>query len=110
MSRTTILHKPLSKRPWPPIFLGLLLLAGWPVPARADDWVYRRSYYSHWPSAGSPPAHPLPEHRSAYRPAYYREALGFSVRSAYRINNYVLQNGNRTDRTIYQEGYIEFNP
>jgi hypothetical protein len=75
-----------------------------------DDWMYRRSYFSHTPTPGVQPTYPLPEPRSAYRPAYYREALGFSVRSAYRWNNYVLRNGPRTDRTLYQEGYIEFNP
>lgn len=80
--------------------------------ARAEDWMYRRSYYSHTlsPEAGAVPNHPLPEHRSAYRPAYYREALGFSARSAFRINNYVIRNGPRTDRTIYMEGYFELQP
>lgn len=76
----------------------------------ADDWMYRRSYYSHMPVDGRQPDHPLPDHRSAHRTAYYREAFGFSVRSAFRINNFVLQNGPRTDRTIYQESYIEFQP
>lgn len=94
--------------------LCLLVVISWgafPIgTAQADDWMYRRSYYSHAPVDGLPADYPLPEHRSAYRPAYYREAFGFSVRSAYRINNYVIRNGPRTDRTIYQEGYIEFNP
>ncbi len=91
--------------------LWTLLLGVVAVPtASADDWMYRRSYFSHWPAQGELPTHPLPESRSAYRPAYYREAHGFSVRSAYRINNFVLQNGPRTDRTIYQESYIEFEP
>ncbi|MBI1346408.1 hypothetical protein GC163_08965 [bacterium] len=90
--------------------LFLLLMVLLPQVGSADDWMYRRSYYSHTPVAGLPADYPLPEHRSAYRPAYYREAQGFSVRSAYRINNYVIRNGPRTDRTIYQEGYIEFNP
>ncbi|MDX1969105.1 MAG: hypothetical protein SFV23_18155 [Planctomycetaceae bacterium] len=107
-----ILHKLFANLRLFSVFLGasVLLVAGGPVAAQAEDWVYRRSYYSHWPSDGSPPPHPIPESRSAYRPAYYREAFGLSVRSAYRINNYVIRNGNRTDRTIYQEGYIEFNP
>lgn len=80
--------------------------------ARAEDWMYRRSYYSHTlsPEAGAVPNHPMPEHRSAYRPAYYREAFGFSARSAFRINNYVIRNGPRTDRTIYMEGYFELQP
>jgi hypothetical protein len=80
--------------------------------ARADDdtWMYRRSYFSHWPTDGSEPTHPLPEQRSAHRPAYYREAPGFAFRSAIRWNNFVLRNGPRTDRTLYVEGFIEFNP
>jgi hypothetical protein len=91
-----------------------VLSAAWslaPGVARADDeWMYRRSYFSHALPPGVEPTHPLPAQRSAYRPAYYREAFGFSVRSAYRVNNYVIRSGNRTDRTLYQEGYIEFNP
>lgn len=78
--------------------------------ADAEDWMFRRSYYSHTPPPGVQPAYPLPESRSAYREAYYREAFSFSVRSAYRVNNYVIQNGPRSDRTYYREGYIEFNP
>lgn len=82
-----------------------------PSTAGADDeWMYRRSYFSHALPPGEAPTYPLPVQRSAHRPAYYREAFGFSVRSAYRINNYVIRSGNRTDRTLYQEGYIEFNP
>lgn len=79
-------------------------------PLDANDWIYRRSYYSHGLPPEDAPQHPLPHHRSAYRPAYYREAQGFSIRSAYRINNYVIRSGPRTDRTIYQEGYVEFEP
>ena len=93
------------------VVLIILFSSGlWSAETWAEDWMYPRSYYSHWPAGEGIPNHPLPEHRSAYRPAYYREAFGFSVRSAYRINNYVLRNGPRTDRTIYQEGYIEFQP
>lgn len=91
--------------------LGLILLVGWvPAEVRAVDWAFRRSYFSHVPPQGMEPTYPVPESRSAYRPAYYREAFGFSVRSAYRINNFVIQNGNRSDRTFYQEGYVEFEP
>ena len=81
-----------------------------PSTAKSEDWMYRRSYFSHMLPPGVPPEYPLPESRSAYRPAFYREALGGSVRSAYRINNYIIQNGPRSDRTFYREGYIEFNP
>jgi len=96
-----------------PRILITLCVVGWLLPnspVAANDWMYRRSYFSHTPVDGYPADYPLPEQRAAHRPAYYREAHGFSVRSAYRINNYVIRNGPRTDRTIYQEGYIEFNP
>ncbi len=84
----------------------LLILSGATSIVNADDWMFRPSYYSHPPAYGEMPSYPLPESRSAYRPAYYPEAFNF--RSAYRINNYVLRNGPRTDRTLYQEGYFQF--
>jgi hypothetical protein len=92
------------------LLFAAAIVATAPAPARAEDWMFRRSYYSHTPPPGVEPAHPLPESRSAYRTAHYREAFGWSVRSAYRWNNYVLQSGPRTDRTYYREGYVEFDP
>lgn len=89
---------------------AIAILLTWSQLASAQDWMYRRSYFSHVPADGGPVSHPLPESRSAYRTAYYREGFGFSVRSAYRINNFVLQSGNRIDRTYYREGYFEFQP
>ena len=91
-------------------WLTMVLLACFTAPASAEDWMYRRSYYTHNPPQGEQPAYPLSESRSAYRPAYYREAFGLSIRSAYRVNNYIIQNGNRFDRTYYREGYVEINP
>lgn len=87
---------------------GFVVLIGFSQPATAEDWMFRRSYYSHQLPDGMVPNYPLPESRSAYRTAYYR--YGFGVSTGYRINNYVIQNGARVDRTIYQEGWVEFNP
>jgi hypothetical protein len=78
--------------------------------ADAQDWMYRRSYFSHSLPEGVEAPHPVPESRSAYRTAYYNQGSGYTVRSAYRINNFVLQNGNRVDRTYYREGWVEFKP
>jgi hypothetical protein len=88
--------------------VALALLA--PSAAQGEEWMFRRSYFSHVLPPGVEPAYPLPESRSAYRPAFYREAFGGSIRSAYRWNNYVIQSGPRVDRTYYREAYIEFNP
>jgi hypothetical protein len=87
---------------------GLLCVS---ASADAQDWMYRRSYFSHsLPEGVEAPPHPVPESRSAYRTAYYNEGAGFTVRSAYRINNFVLQNGGRVDRTYYREGWLEVKP
>lgn len=87
-----------------------VLLACAPERVDAEDWMFKRSYFSHHLPVGVEPTYPIPESRSAYRPAYYRDSFGFSIRSAYRVNNYVIQNGNRFDRTFYREGYVEVNP
>lgn len=92
------------------LFPMTVLLACATSTASAEDWMFKRSYYSHDPPPGVQPNYPLPHSRTAHRPAYYREAFGFSIRSAYRTNNYVISNGNRFDRTYYREGYVEVNP
>ena len=90
------------------VFVWLVVLLSFSTSTRAEDWMFRRSYFSHRLPDGAPPGHPIPESRSAYRTAYYRQ--GFGVSSAYRVNNYVIQNGNRVDRTYYREGWVEFYP
>lgn len=87
-----------------------VLLACTPERSDAEDWMFKRSYFSHGLPPGTEPTYPVPESRSAYRTAYYREGFGFSIRSAYRVNNFIIQNGNRIDRTYYREGYVEINP
>lgn len=100
----------MSMRSWCGGLGMALLLACSSAEVQGEEWMFRRSYFSHTLPPGFEPDYPLPESRSAYRPAYYREAPGLSVRSAYRVNNYIIQNGNRFDRTFYREGYIEFDP
>ena len=89
------------------IGLPALILMSFVIPARAEDWAFRRSYFSHMPPADAPPF-PVPVSPSAYRPAHYRH--GFGINTGYRFNNYVIQNGNRVDRTWYREGWVEFYP
>ena len=87
---------------------ALVLLFGFTPATQAEDWLFRRSYFSHLPADGQPPNYPIPESRSAYRTAYYRG--GFGVSTGYRLNNYMIQNGPRVDHTFYREGWIEFYP
>lgn len=90
------------------IALSLWAVSGGGLAVQAEEWMFRRSYFSHGSPEGLPPDYPLPVSRSAYRTAYYPQ--GFGVSAAYRINNYVIQNGNRVDRTIYTEGWFHFLP
>ncbi len=91
---------------WLAIAVAVVMLIAFLQPTKADDWMFRRSYFSHQLPEGMTPHYPIPESRSAYRAAYYRQ--GFGVSTEYRINHHVIQNGNRLDRTIFQEGWIEF--
>ncbi len=85
-----------------------LFVLGMSSASQAEDWMYKRSYYSHALPESPPPNYPLPVSRAGYRVAHYRE--GFGVSTGYRWNNYVLQNGARVDRTLYLEGWVEMLP
>lgn len=93
-----------------------LLLVGWWLTSggahevRAEDWMFRRSYFTHTPPEGVQPEPWLPRSRSAYRTAYYGEIPSLSFRSEFRINNRVLRNGPRTDHSIQSEGFIQIQP
>ncbi len=104
----------------PPVFpfrrisWGLMALCGallFATPAvQAEDWMFKRSYFSHLPPEGTPQEAWLPRSRSAYRTAYYQELPSLSFRSELRINNRVIQVGPSTDRSIQAEGFIQIQP
>lgn len=76
--------------------------------ASADDWMYRRSYYSHMPAAGD--AARRPPTRSAYRPALRGSGFGFGARGGYRFNRVFLRSGQSTDLTVIQENWFDAVP
>lgn len=90
------------------LLLGLLLVIT--SPATAEDWMYRRSYHSHTLPPGVAPQHPIPESRSAYRPAYYNERPGFAFSSSFRFDTNILRVGPRTNRAYHVEGWTSFGP
>jgi hypothetical protein len=77
---------------------------------RAEDWMFRRSYYSHAPQPGEPVLNPESINRSAYRRAYISTSPGFAVRGGWRYNTIFLQSGNSTDVTVQRENMFEFVP
>jgi hypothetical protein len=96
--------KPILK-----IAVAACWLAAAVPPSPAEDWMFRRSYYTHAPL----PAYdwPSPElSRSAYRRAYIGAGPGFAIRGGWRYNTIVLQSGNSTDVTIQRENWFEATP
>jgi hypothetical protein len=76
--------------------------------ARASDWMFRRSYYSH--AAGPAPGVSEPESRVVYRQPWIGAHPRMAVRGGWRYNTMVLQNGTSgSDRTITREYWSDFN-
>lgn len=87
------------------------LLADGPAQeVRGEDWMFRRSYYSHERPPGEPPGYPLPRSRAAYRPAYVGQNPGFAIRGAHRFNTIYLRSGNSVDVTILREDWFNLRP
>jgi hypothetical protein len=78
------------------------------APARAGDWMFRRSYYSHAPAPGTV-EEPIST-RSAYREPWVGAHPRFAIRGGWRFNTFTLQNGfGSTDRTFFRENYYDVN-
>lgn len=84
-------------------WLAVMLLVCAASPAEADDWIFRRSYYSHADSPGYRLG-VAPQPRSAYRRPYWPTRPHGFVRSGYRINNVRIYNGSNYD-TEYRREY-----
>ena len=88
---------------------GLLVLAGLASEcqvAQADDWMFRRSYYSH---AATPTDAGSPRSRSAYREPFAGNHPRFAIRGGWRMNNIILNNGSSSDRTFIRENWFDMN-
>lgn len=92
------------------ILLGLLLamatLACESRVASADDWMFRRSYYSH---AATPTDVGSPRARSAYREPFVGNHPRFAIRGGWRMNSIILNNGSSSDRTFIRENWFDAN-
>lgn len=77
--------------------------------AEANDWMFRRSWFSHRQAEGEPQMD-APRSRGAVRRAVPQRGPGFAVRGAYRYNVYRIQSGRSFDTTIYREFRYEETP
>lgn len=79
-------------------------------PVQAENWAFRRSYFSH-DLQGEHLAHaPMPVSRSAYRIPYVPNYPGATVLSTWRMNRVQLRSGSSVDSQFLWEGSIEFRP
>lgn len=84
--------------------------------AQAEDWMFRRSYFSHQPvylnDPGVPagPYAPPVQARWAYRKAYIGTGPGVALRGGYRYNISNMRSGNNVDVTVLRENWFEFAP
>lgn len=94
------------------ILLGIMFagLGFFPGALRAEDWMFRRSYYSHHVPLEHRAQFPPPQRRTAYRPAYVGITPGFAVRGVYRYNRIQLGQGRNSDVTIYRQDWFEEQP
>jgi hypothetical protein len=76
-----------------------------------DNWVFRRSYFSHVLPPEVQARYPVPESRSAYRLPLVDIYPGVSVQGVQRYNTIILGNGsNGTDYAIYRQFWMQVKP
>lgn len=95
--------------------LTLALLGGFFVvlpasDAKASDWMYRRSYYTHDVPPEEAGFQSYPPSRSAYRRAYVNTTPGFAVRGGYRYNRILMRDGSSSDLTVIREDWFQVRP
>jgi len=79
-------------------------------PVSAQEWLFKRSYYSHNIPQEMENAYPRPTSRSAYRRAYANNRPGFAVRGGYRYNTIRIWSGTSYDTTVIRENWFEERP
>jgi hypothetical protein len=72
---------------------------------QAEDWMFRRSYFSHAIPYELAQTAPMPHSRSGYALPIVPNNPGFHIRGGYRFSNTYLQSGNSVDRTYDIESW-----
>lgn len=76
----------------------------------AEDWAFRRSYFTHQLSPEVAATVPMPTSRSAYRIPTRPYNTGGTVRWSWRSNHINLGSGSNRDSQFLWERSVEFRP
>ncbi|MBL4885741.1 MAG: hypothetical protein JKY95_14570 [Planctomycetaceae bacterium] len=81
-----------------------------PTASFAEDWMFRRSYFTHQLSPEVAATAPMPRSRSAYRIPTRPQNTGGSVRWSWRSNRINQRSGSSYDTQVLWERSVEFRP
>ncbi len=108
VSAVLVFVSPIHRRAPRILAVAVLVLAATAAVSSAEDWVFRRSYYSHTPPPGVEPRGPV-DPRLGYREAFVGAHPRGAIRGGYRWNNITVSNGYSTDRTVIRESFFDAN-
>ncbi len=92
------------------IFALMAIVACLPAESSAEDWAFRRSYFTHQLPQEVAATVPMPVSRSAYRIPTRPYNTGGTVRWTWRSNNIHLDSGSNHDSQVMWERSVEFRP
>ncbi len=90
--------------------IALAIVSLSPVDSFAEDWAFRRSYFTHKLPAEAAATVPMPISRSAYRIPTRPYNTGGTVRWSWRSNNIHLHSGSNHDNQVLWERSVEYRP
>lgn len=108
VSAVLVIVSPIHRRAPRMLAVAVLVMAATAAVSSAEDWVFRRSYYSHTPPPGVEPRGPV-DPRLGYREAFVGAHPRGAIRGGYRWNNITVSNGYSTDRTVIRESFFDAN-
>ena len=75
--------------------------------AQADNWMFRRSWYTHTPEQGGTEG-PVSS-RTGYREAFAGNHPRGAIRGGYRWNHIQMGSGPNVDHTVIRENFFDLN-
>jgi hypothetical protein len=90
--------------------MTLMVIAGLGSQASAEDWMFRRSYFSHAVPEDDPNRMPEPPIRYAHRPPFISGSSGYHLRGGHRYNRVQINAGSGVDVTVFYDEWFRTAP